>query len=206
MDFGLFARGLLIGLAIAAPVGPIGVLCIRRSLAGGFALGFLTGMGAAAADGVYGAVAAFGLTAVSGFLIAQQKFLALGGGLALIWLGWRTARQRPATRAAAAGNGASLAGAFASTFVLTLANPATILSFIAVFAGLGLGATPGTAGALAVVAGVFLGSAAWWLFLAGAMAALHRQAPQAAVVWINRVSGAVLAAFGIAALLSLLLV
>ncbi|MCC6470914.1 MAG: LysE family transporter [Alphaproteobacteria bacterium] len=206
MDFGLFVRGLMIGLAIAAPVGPIGVLCIRRSLAGGFALGFLTGMGAAAADGVYGAVAAFGLTAVSGFLMAQQKFLALGGGIALIWLGWQTARRAPATREAAAGKAESLAGAFASTFVLTLANPATILSFIAVFAGLGLGATPGTAGAVAVVAGVFIGSAAWWLFLAGAMAALHRQVPPAAVAWINRVSGAVLAVFGIAALLSLLLV
>lgn len=206
MDFGLFVRGLMIGLAIAAPVGPIGVLCIRRSLAGGFALGFLTGMGAAAADGVYGAVAAFGLTAVSGFLMAQQKFLALGGGIALIWLGWQTAHRAPATREAAAGKAESLAGAFASTFVLTLANPATILSFIAVFAGLGLGATPGTAGAVAVVAGVFIGSAAWWLFLAGAMAALHRQVPPAAVAWINRVSGAVLAVFGIAALLSLLLV
>jgi threonine/homoserine/homoserine lactone efflux protein len=205
MELGLFARGLAIGLAIAAPVGPIGLLCIRRALAGGFPLGFLTGMGAAAADGVYGAVAAFGLTAVSGFLVAQQKYMMLAGGIALIWLGVRTALKKPAGAAAEA-RAENLLGAFASTFVLTLANPATILSFIAVFAGLGLAATPGTAGAATVVAGVFLGSAAWWLFLAGAMAAFRRQVPPAAILWINRGSGAILAAFGIAALLSLLLV
>jgi threonine/homoserine/homoserine lactone efflux protein len=205
MDFGFLARGLVIGFAIAAPVGPIGLLCIRRALAGGFRLGFLTGLGAAAADGVYGAVAAFGLTAVSGFLVAQQRWFMLFGGLALVWLGIATARKKPAGTAGESDrSGESLAGAFASTFVLTLANPATILSFLAVFAGLGLAATPGTTGAIAVVAGVFLGSAAWWLFLAGAMAALHRQVPPAAILWINRGSGAVLVAFGIWALLGLL--
>ena len=138
MDIEFFARGLVIGLAIAAPVGPIGLLCIRRSLADGFPLGFLTGLGAAAADGVYGAIAAFGLTAVSSFLVAQQRWLALGGGLALLWLGWQSIRRPPADTAADGGGNTSRAGAFASTFVLTLANPATILSFVAVFAGLGL--------------------------------------------------------------------
>ena len=126
MDIELFARGLVIGLAIAAPVGPIGLLCIRRSLADGFPLGFLTGLGAAAADGVYGAIAAFGLTAVSSFLVAQQRWLALGGGLALLWLGWQSIRRPPADTAADGGGNTSRAGAFASTFVLTLANPATI--------------------------------------------------------------------------------
>lgn len=203
MDIGLFARGLAIGLAIAAPVGPIGLLCIRRALAGGFPLGFLTGMGAAAADGVYGAVAAFGLTAVSGFLVAQQKWLMLCGGVALVWLGIATFRRKPAERVAETADARSLAGAFASTFALTLANPATILSFLAVFAGLGLGAAPGTSGAVAVVAGVFLGSAAWWLFLAGAMAAFRRSVPPRAILWINRASGAALAAFGIWAIASL---
>lgn len=226
MDAGweYFARGLVIGLAIAAPVGPIGLLCIRRSLAAGFPLGFLTGLGAAAADGVYGAVAAFGLTAVSSFLVAQQRFLALGGGLALVWLGWRTLRRRPSgageasVAAAADHNGAGdgargLLAAFGSTFLLTLANPSTILSFIAVFAGLGLAGDAGRAGsgatnegamtggaanegALAVVAGVVLGSAAWWLFLAGATAALRRQVTAGAIRWINTLSGAILAGFG----------
>lgn len=200
-----FARGLMIGVAIAAPVGPIGLLCIRRSLAAGFPLGFMTGLGAAAADGVYGAVAAFGLTAVSSFLVAQQRWLALGGGLALLYLGWQTLRRRrTATVAAAGANGGaeSLAGAFGQTFVLTLANPATILSFVAVFAGLGLVGDAGNsaAGAMTIVAGVVVGSAAWWLFLAGGTAALRRQIPPAAVAWINTLSGAVLVAFGLAAL------
>lgn len=216
---GFFARGLMIGLAIAAPVGPIGLLCIRRSLAGGFKLGFLTGLGAAAADGFYGAVAGFGLSSVSGFLVAQQRWLALVGGLALIYLGVQTARrrppERPGERAAESGGerpaGESLAGAFASTCVLTLANPATILSFVAVFAGLGLATTTaGSDGARSMldagvlVLGVFLGSAAWWLFLAGVTAALRRQVPPGALLWINRLSGAILAGFGILALASLL--
>ena len=208
MELGLFVRGLVIGLAIAAPVGPIGLLCIRRSLAGGFALGFLTGMGAAAADGVYGAVAAFGITAVSSFLVAQQGGLRLGGGLALIVLGVMTALKRPAERATADARAENLVGAFASTFVLTLANPATILSFVAIFAGLGLGDIAGggagrsTLGAATVVLGVFLGSAAWWLFLAGISAAFSRQVPSGLLLWINRLSGAAIAAFGIAALAS----
>lgn len=204
MDAGwnFFARGLAIGLAIAAPVGPIGLLCIKRALAAGFPLGFLTGLGAAAADGVYGAVAAFGLTAVSSFLVAQQRWLALFGGVALLYLGWRTLRQPAARAAASAATAAGLGSAFGSTFLLTLANPATILSFVAIFAGLGLGGdTRGsTADAMTLVLGVVLGSAAWWLFLAGATAALRRQMPEAAIQWINRLSGAVLIAFGATAL------
>lgn len=207
MELSLFLRGLAIGLAIAAPVGPIGILCIRRSLAAGFPLGFLTGMGAAAADGVYGAVAAFGLTAVSSFLVAQQGLFRLVGGAVLIALGVQTALKRPSQRAADA-NAESLVGAFASTFVLTLANPATILSFVAIFAGLGLGEIAGggtgrsTLGASTVVLGVFLGSAAWWLFLAGTTAALSRQVPAGLLLWINRISGTAIAGFGVAALAS----
>ena len=202
-EWDFFARGLVIGLAIAAPVGPIGLLCIRRSLEAGFPFGFLTGLGAAAADGVYGAVAAFGLTAVSSFLVAQQRWLALAGGVALLWLGWQTLK-RPLADTAAPVDGATgtvrrrLWAAFGSTFLLTLANPATILSFVAVFAGLGLAGSTGTGGASAmpIVAGVVLGSAAWWLFLAGATAALRRQIPAGAIRWINYLSGAILASFG----------
>lgn len=203
MDASLFLRGLLIGLAIAAPVGPIGLLCIRRSLAGGFGAGFMTGLGAAAADGVYGAIAAFGLTAVSSFLVAQQTWLRLIGGAALIALGLSIAlKKTTAGNAAADARAGSPAGAFTQTFFLTLANPATILSFVAVFAGLGLGEVASAAGAGIVVLGVFLGSAAWWLFLAGTSAALRRQMKPAAILWINRASGLGIAAFGVAAILS----
>ena len=130
-------RGLVIGFSIAAPVGPIGVLCIRRTLADGRATGLAVGLGAAAADAVYGAVAGFGLTAVSGLLASHEGLLRLVGGLFLCYLGIRTFLSRPADHAARAG-GTGLLGAFAATFGLTLANPATILSFVAVFAGLGI--------------------------------------------------------------------
>ena len=206
MDLPLFLRGLLIGLAIAAPVGPIGLLCIRRSLAGGFSTGFMTGLGAAAADGVYGAVAAFGLTAVSSFLTAQQTWLRLIGGAALIALGVSIALKKPAADSAAAGARAGdLIGAFTQTFFLTLANPATILSFVAVFAGLGLGEAASARGAGVVVLGVFLGSAAWWLFLAGISTAMRRRMQPAAISWINRASGLGIAAFGVAAIASFLI-
>jgi threonine/homoserine/homoserine lactone efflux protein len=202
MDLPLFLRGLAIGFAIAAPVGPIGLLCIRRAVAGGFAQGFATGLGAAAADAVYGAVAAFGLTAVSGFLLAQQGWLRLAGGAALIWLGLGIALKNPPGAAAAESQAPRLWPAFAQTFALTLANPATVLSFLAVFAGLGLGAVPSALGAVQVVLGVFLGSALWWLFLAGLSAAVRRQFKPATLAWINRAAGLGIAGFGLAAALS----
>jgi threonine/homoserine/homoserine lactone efflux protein len=198
MDLPLLARGLLIGFSIAAPVGPIGVLCIRRTLAEGRAMGLATGLGAAAADAVYGAVAGFGLTLVSGFLVDQQRWLRLGGGLFLCYLGVRTLLGPPADRAAAAGGSSRLA-AFASTFVLTLTNPTTILSFVAVFAGLGVGAG-GLGGAGLVVAGVFLGSAAWWLILSGGVSLLRARVGPGVLRWVNRLSGLVILAFGLLAL------
>jgi threonine/homoserine/homoserine lactone efflux protein len=200
VDLPLFGRGLVIGFSIAAAIGPIGILCIRRTLAEGRAIGLATGLGAAAADAVYGAVAAFGLTAVSGLLVRQQGWIRLGGGLFLCYLGIRTALARPAERAAEAG-GTGLLGAFAATFGLTLTNPMTILAFVAVFAGLGMG-SPGAdaAGAARLVLGVFLGSALWWLLLSGSVGLVrHRLSPRA-LAWVNRVSGAVIAAFGMAAL------
>ena len=130
MDASLLLRGLIIGFSIAAPVGPIGVLCIRRTLAQGRAAGLVSGLGAASADALYGCVAGFGLTFVSGLLIAQQSWLKLLGGVFLCYLGVRTLLAQPAERAAAAG-GMGLAGAYGSTFLLTLTNPTTILSFAA---------------------------------------------------------------------------
>jgi len=201
----LLLKGLAIGLAIAAPVGPIGLLCIRRSLAQGQLAGFVTGLGAAAADGVYGAIGAFGITAISALLVDQERWLALAGGLFLIWLGIAGMRRPPASEAAAPSRSArDLAGYFFSTFGLTLTNPATILSFAAVFAGLGLGArgasgmSAGSASAaLVIIAGVFLGSGAWWLFLSGAVGWLRTRLGPGLLVWINRLSGLVLIAFGL---------
>jgi len=194
----LLLKGLAIGLAIAAPVGPIGLLCIRRSLAQGRIAGFVTGLGAAAADGVYGAIGAFGITAISALLVDQQRWLALAGGLFLIWLGIAGMRRAPASEAASPSrNARDLAGYFLSTFALTLTNPATILSFAAVFAGLGLGGTGSVGAALIMIAGVFLGSAAWWLFLSGAVGWLRTRLGPGLMVWINRLSGLILIGFGL---------
>ncbi|CAO3444100.1 hypothetical protein [Azospirillum argentinense] len=199
-------KGLIIGFSIAAPVGPIGLLCIRRTLADGPAHGFVSGLGAASADAVYGAIAGFGVVLVTDALLGAQVALKLVGGVMLLWLGWSTLRARPAERAADARGGGGLAGAYASTFALTLANPATILSFAAVFGGLGVSAGDGSSTGVAalLVAGVFTGSAMWWLGLSASVGAFRRRVTPAAMLWINRASGAVLGAFGIAALASLL--
>ena len=198
----LFFRGLLIGLAIAAPVGPIGVLCIRRTLRDGRVAGFVSGLGAATADGLYGAVAAFGLTAVSGVLVRNQTPLRIVGGLFLVGLGARillTATRLPEDPETKT---KSLLAGYATTFGLTVTNPLTILSFAAVFTGLGL-VPRRTAGAGLLVAGVFLGSALWWLILSGIAGALRRRTTDRAMVWINRTSGTVIATFGVLALASL---
>lgn len=137
MSLEFLVKGLLIGFSIAAPVGPIGLLTIRRTLAAGWASGFATGMGAACADAVYGAAAAFGLAAVSAALVAQQFWLRIAGGAFLLYLGARTFLAAPAERTIA-GDGRAIAGAWLSSLLLTLTNPMTILSFVAVFAGLGL--------------------------------------------------------------------
>lgn len=198
----LFLKGAIIGLSIAAPVGPIGLLCIRRTLADGAAVGFATGLGAATADAAYGAVAGFGLAAVTDLLLGWQTGLRLVGGLVLLWLGYATLRARPAERAADAPTTHTLMGAYATTVVLTLANPATIISFVAVFGALGLAETGGAPvlGASMLVLGVFLGSAVWWLALSAGVGVFRRRVTPAAMLWINRASGTVLAGFGLFAL------
>jgi len=206
VDFAIFVRGVAIGLAIAAPVGPIGVLCIRRTLAEGRLAGFVTGLGAATADTVYGAVAAFGLTAVSAFLVSQQDWLRLIGGAFLLYLGIRTFLTRPMPQTAVRDDKSSrtLAGDYASTFLLTITNPLTIISFAAVFAGLGLGSGYDDLGsALLLVAGVFTGSALWWLLLSGGVSLLRGRITENGLRWVNRVSGVIITVFGVIALASL---
>ncbi len=205
MDVSFLVRGGIIGFSIAAPVGPIGVLCIRRTLAEGRATGFVSGLGAATADAIYGSIAAFGLTAISGALIGQQVWLRLIGGAFLCYLGIKTVAARPAAQSAAA-TGSGLPGAYASTFFLTLTNPMTILSFAAVFAGLGLASTSASFTSAAVlVAGVFLGSAVWWLVLSTSAGALRTKLAPARLRWVNRISGGIILLFGLAALTSLVL-
>jgi threonine/homoserine/homoserine lactone efflux protein len=201
MDPNFILRGLIIGFSIAAPVGPIGVLCIRRTLAEGRLFGFASGLGAATADAVYGCIAGFGLTAVSDLLVRQQSWLRLIGGLFLCWLGVKNFLAKPAREAAARSQGA-WTGAYFSTLVLTLTNPMTILSFAAVFAGLGVGSgATDYAGAASLVSGVFLGSAAWWLLLSGGVGVFRERLNDQHLRWVNRISGTIIAGFGLACLM-----
>ena len=202
MKLSFLLRGLVIGFSIAAPVGPIGVLCIRRTLAQGRVAGLVSGLGAATADALYGCVAGFGLTFVSSFLIGQQTWLRLVGGAFLCYLGLKTLLSRPAEGAASAG-GSGLLGAYVSTLFLTLTNPLTILSFAAVFAGLGVGsAGQGYLSAGVSVLGVFLGSALWWLLLSGGVSQFRHKLNLQKLAWVNRISGAIIAGFGVFALLN----
>jgi len=189
-------KGLAIGFCIAAPVGPIGVLCIRRSLSEGRQVGLATGLGAATADAIYGCVAAFGLTAVSSALVGHRSWLGLSGGLFLCYLGGRTFMSGPAARVAeSAGRG--LLAAYLTTFFLTLTNPMTILSFVAVFAGFGLGSSPNYLAAGVLVTGVFIGSALWWLLLSGGVGLFQSRVGSGWMRVINRSSGCIIFAFGI---------
>ena len=202
MILSFLLRGLIIGFSIAAPVGPIGVLCIRRTLAQGRVTGLISGLGAATADALYGCVAGFGLTFVSSFLIGQQTWLRLVGGAFLCYLGLKTLLSRPEEGAASVGEG-GLLGAYVSTLFLTLTNPLTILSFAAVFAGLGAGsAGQGYLSAGVSVLGVFLGSALWWLLLSGGVSLFRHRLNLQKLAWVNRISGAIIVGFGLLALLS----
>lgn len=200
MSLLLLFKGLVLGLSIAAPVGPIGLLCIRRTLAQGQLVGLVSGLGAATADGLYGFVAAFGLTLISQLLIEQTLWLQLIGGLFLCYLGVTTFRSRPADSPATA-TSQGLAGAYASTLALTLTNPATILSFIAIFAGLGI-ADPERdhISSGLIVVGVFLGSALWWLLLSWGVNLFRASLNPQRLGWLNKLAGIAIFAFGVVAL------
>lgn len=189
-------KGVIIGFSIAAPVGPIGVLCIRRSLGDGRQMGLATGLGAATADTAYGCVAGFGLTAVSTFLVGQKIWLGFLGGLFLCYLGVRTFITKPAEKPAEIA-GTGLLSAYFSTLFLTITNPMTILSFVAVFAGFGLAASPDYLSAGTLVAGVFIGSGLWWLFLSSGVAYFRSRVNSNWMFAVNRVSGGIMLAFGL---------
>ena len=197
-------KGMLIGFAIAAPVGPIGLLCIQRTLARGRWSGVLSGLGAASADAVYGCIAGFGLASLAGLLLAWQMELRLVGGLFLLYLGWRTWLTPPAAeQARVRPSRAGLLGDYLSTLALTLTNPVTILAFLGIFAGLGLAGGAGNfTAAGALVLGVFAGSLLWWLLLAGGVGLLRGRLSPMGLRWINLASGLLIAGFGIWALLA----
>ena len=204
MDTIIFLKGLILGFVIAAPVGPIGVLCARRTLTHGRRAGFFSGMGAATADAIYGFIAAFGLTFVSNFLIGHQFWLRLVGGTFLCFLGVKTLISVPEENSELPPSTRKYAGMYTSTFFLTLTNPMTIFSFAAVFAGFGLAGTRGSvASAGILILGVFLGSAIWWILLVGVFSVFKKRFEHHELQWVNRIAGLIIVGSGILALLSL---
>ena len=202
MPLDYLLKGIIIGFSIAAPVGPIGVLTIKRTLAEGRLSGFVTGMGAAMADTVYGFIAGFGLTVISAFLLTQAFWIKLIGGLFLLFLGVKSFLSKPASNAAKLDSKGLLSN-LVSTFFLTLTSPVTILSFVAIFAGLGLGTTKTDyTSSLSLVFGIFLGSALWWLILSSVVGFFQTKITPERLVWINRLSGLILLSFGLLALYS----
>lgn len=199
MDPELLVRGLILGFTIAAAVGPISLLVIRRTIAEGRIVGLASGMGVATADATYGAIAAFGLGAITDLLIGGQRILGLVGGIFLLWLAWQTARAEPTEPATTPDRKSGLPGAYLSILGLTMTNPMTILSFAALFAGLGI--APGNvAGAASLTLGVFLGSSAWWLLLTLVVGALRSRVTKAWLGRINVASGVVIGLFALVAI------
>lgn len=197
MDTHFFLKGIVLGFCIAAPVGPIGIMCIRRTLHYGRFSGLFSGLGAAVADTLFGVISAFGLTLVSSFLATERFWFHLIGGLFLLLLGGRTFLAKPLDTNKEVSH-KTLIGDFVSTFFLTLANPLTILSFVAVFAGLGLSDNRGSAPIL--IAGVFFGSALWWLILSEGITLFRRKISKKVMIWVNRIAGIIIMAFGLVAL------
>jgi threonine/homoserine/homoserine lactone efflux protein len=204
MQIEYFMKGLAIGFSIAVPVGPIAILCISRTLKDGWGLGLTSGFGAATADMLYGGIAAFGIRAVSEFLLDQQMWIRLLGGLFLTFLGIRiifstlSEVEIPSSRR-------GLLSAYLSTLVLTLSNPLTILSFGAVFAGFDLiSESVSYSDSILMVFGVFLGSSLWWFILSSGVSILRARFNDSLLKWVNRLSGGVIITFGIIIILSVL--
>jgi threonine/homoserine/homoserine lactone efflux protein len=204
--FTLFLKGLAVGFVIAAPAGPIGVLCVRRTLVFGRLAGLASGFGATLADTFYGAVAAFGVTLVSGWLLSHAVAFRLAGGAFLAVLGARmllSHRRPPPLPDERPGRSLDLPHAFATAFIVTLTNPMTIVAFLGIFAALGVGELTGDRRlALTLVAGVFVGAATWWLLLAGGANLLRDRLNRGGLSWVNRVSGTIMLVFGAYALIS----
>lgn len=201
MDFSLLIQGIIIGFSIALPVGPIGILCIRKTLAESHLSGMVIGLGAATADALYGCVAGFGLTFISDLLLREQMWIRLLGGVFLCYLGVKTFLARPAERPAEV-NGLGLFSSYFSTLILTLTNPITIVAFLGIFAALGLGngMSYGLAGTL--VLGIFSGSVLWFFLLSSVVMLFREKISHVGLGWVNRISGMLIIVLGVVAILS----
>jgi threonine/homoserine/homoserine lactone efflux protein len=203
MELTIFLKGIFIGFAMAVPVGPIGIMCIRKTLTGGRLRGLIIGLGAATADFFYGCVAAFGLTIIEDTLVSQRIWIRLAGGALLLFLGIRTFRANPDDPKIPI-NSTGILRSYFTTVFLTLTNPLTIFAFIAVFAALGLGNGLRYFSASALVAGVFIGSCLWFLLLSSAVTLFKKRLDLVGLQWVNRIAGILIILSGIIVIVSLL--
>ncbi|MGZ3524755.1 MAG: LysE family translocator [Thermodesulfobacteriota bacterium] len=203
MELTIFLKGILIGFAMAVPVGPIGIICIRKTLTDGRLRGLMIGLGAATADLLYACVAAFGLTVVSNAIATEGTWIRLVGGSFLLFLGVRTFRAHPADPKVPV-NSSGLLGSYLSTGFLTLTNPTTIFAFIAVFAALGLGDELNIVSASTLVIGVFIGSGLWFLFLSSGVIFFRKKLDIVGLRWVNRIAGVLIIIAGVIAIVSVL--
>jgi threonine/homoserine/homoserine lactone efflux protein len=196
-----FLKGLAVGVIIAVPVGPVGVMCLRRTIFAGKLAGFVSGLGAATADATFGIIAGFGLTVISDWLIDYQHWLRIAGGCYLLWVGGAALLVGPGVKTSSRPDPESLLRDFLSTFALTMTNPVTILAFLGLFSAVGLGGSKATLGRAAIlVLGVWVGSLLWWLALSFGLGLFFRCFGPRDLVWINRVSGLILLLSGAALL------
>jgi len=199
----IFLKGLIIGFAMAVPIGPVGILCIRKTLAEGHSRGLIVGLGAATVDSLYGSIGAFGLTFVSDVMASQQFWLRLVGGGLLLFLGIRTLRAKRKDPIVPFTN-KGLLGSYISAFLLALTNPVTIFAFVAVFAAFGLGHKLSIVSASILVLGVFIGTCLWFLILGSIARLFRKKLDSGGLRWVNRISGALIILSGVAAFVSLI--
>ena len=198
-DADLFLKGALIAFSIAAPVGPTGVLCIRRTLAFGRFSGLFSGLGSASAGVTYGMILAFGLTFLSEELLSVQFWLRLFGGFFLLYLGIKTFRSQPNTLHPAITHKTYLSD-YLSTYILSMTNPITMISYIAIFSSLGLeNIESDWEGAISLAFGIFCGSFSWWIILTESIGSFRARITDHIMLWINRVAGCVLFLFALIA-------
>jgi threonine/homoserine/homoserine lactone efflux protein len=198
LEISFFIKGFVIGMMVAAPLGPIGILSLQRTVSEGYLPGLFSGLGISTADAIYGSIAAFGVTAISGFLISQQLWFRLIGGAVICGFGFQVYSQAGSSKISSSTNATNCFGAYFSALILTLMNPALIISFAAIFAGLGIAYTKLNAySALLLVVGVFSGSAIWWLILSCLARRLKMIFTESFVRRINHVSGVLIVGFGL---------
>lgn len=202
MEYTLLLKGIVIGFALALPIGPIGILCIRKTATEGHLSGMIVGFGAATADALYGFIAAFGLTVISDALLTRQGWIRLIGGAFLCYLGIKTLLAKPSNNSQQV-NGKGFLGSYVSTFLLTLTNPLSIIAFLGVFAGFGLRNGDLSIGSAAtLIAGVFMGSALWFFLLSYGITLFRDRINATGLGWVNRISGSLIIVFGLVAIAS----